>query len=214
MGHRGEPWHSARHRRLLRRDELSGGRWGCDERGRDEASAGFGEGESCLRRRKPRVPVSPRAGKPAVHGLAVQAGRLCLQRLAGQREPERGGRRHPRDHEPEPHRWVAGGLGGGTSSALAPGDPGSPRGPTAVGWDGVCGSGMETPPPQPCPGRRRLPKVMGRSSGRARPGQDGRPAGCGASPCSSRNPDPDGAVPERRPHVLYCSISRGNLFPF
>ena len=68
-----------------------------------------------------------------------------------------------------------GGTGGwgDTGFTFAPGAPGSPWDPAAVDWDGVCGSGTEKPPPQPCLGCRQLLKVMGPCGGCARPGRTG-----------------------------------------
>lgn len=61
---------------------------------------------------KARAQEKPRAvcvtGEPALHGVAVQAGGVCVQRFARQRQPRRGGHGHPRHHEQEPHRWVTG----------------------------------------------------------------------------------------------------------
>lgn len=136
-----------------------------DEQGCNGASAGSGE-KSWLTSES-RVPISPCAGKPAVYGIAVQAGRVCLQRFARQREPERGGHGHPRDHEQEPHRWVTGGLGGGTGSAFAPAAPGVPE--LLVGMGSV-GLGWQSPLPS-------LARAAG--SGRARPGRTGIPRDAG-----------------------------------
>lgn len=218
MGHCGEPWRAPAQRgqedapsgRALRR--AGGGAVMSGDVTRPRQGLGRGKvgsaRESHVSRSLPAQGSQPSTASPFKQDVFVYSA------SPGSESPSAGAAATPVIMSRSPTGGSREGWGGCTSSALAPGDPGSPRGPTAAGRDGVCGSGMETPPPQPCPGRRWLPKAMGRSSGDARPGQDGRPAGCGASPCSSRNPDPDGAVLERHPHVLYCSVSRGNLFPF
>lgn len=43
------------------------------------------------------------------------------------------------------------------------------------------------------------------------PWQDGRPAGCGVSPCFSRNPHPNGAVPERQPRIALFLYFHGEF---
>ena len=164
-------------------------------RGATGRQQGAGRKAGCTR--ESRVLVSPRAGKPAVYGVAVQAGRVCLQRLARQREPERGGRGHPRDHEQEPHRWVTGAQGGWGEAPALPSflqPPGSRSGRSGQGlrlWDG------EAPSPA-------LPRLQAAAEGEGAkqrprsPWQDGRPAGRGASSCASQNPAPLLRIPKPR----------------
>lgn len=67
--------------------------------------------------------------QPAIHNLTLQAGGVCLQPVPEQREPQPGGIRHPRHHEPESHRSVAscgwyaqgGRQGAGCGLACVPG---------------------------------------------------------------------------------------------
>lgn len=212
--------HWGRHsgaRRLLHQDKLSRERaHGGALMSRDVMRHQEGVGRKAGCTRESRVPVSPRAGKPAVYGVAIQAGRVCLWRLARQREPERGGRSHPCDHEQEPHRWVAGAREGCQGHQLCLRSwspwkpPGSHSGRSGWGlqlWDG------EAPSPA-LPGLQAAAEGGGSKQRPCSPWQDGHPAGCRASPHSSRNPDPNRAVLERRPHVLYFCIYMGNLFPF
>lgn len=98
----------------------------------------------------------------------------------------------------------------GTGSALTPTAPGSTRGlavgvgmgSAALGWRSLY------------PSLAQAAKGDGLKQWLRVSWQEGHPTGCGASPPSSQNPDPEGAVLERHPQVLYFCISMGRLFLF
>lgn len=184
-----------------------GRQWGSGGQGCHGASAGRGE-QSWWHKRKPCRGLSG-AGKPAVHSIAVQAGHVCLQRFARQRQPERRRPSHSRHHEQEPHRWVPAAWHRLCPQSRSPWKhQGSCRG--GSGWGLRLWVGEVSTPALP-----RL-QVAAKGDGLKQwlrlPWQGGYPTGCRARPHSYQNPDPEGGVVERRPQVLYFCISMGHLF--